>query len=34
MRTVSEMQKTVLMDIESIIRKFMSGPVQRVEEET
>ena len=34
MRTVSEMQKTILMDSESIIRKFISGQVQGVEEET
>ena len=34
MRTVSEMQKTILMDSESIIRKVMSGLVQGVEEET
>ena len=34
MRTVSDMQKTTLMDSESIIRKFMSGLVQGIEEET
>ena len=34
MRTVSEMQKTILMDSESIIRKFMLGLVQGVKEET
>ena len=34
MRTVSEMQKTILIDSESIIRKVMSGQVQGVEEET
>ena len=34
MRAVSEMQKTILMDSESFIRKFMSGLVQGVEEET
>ena len=34
MRTVSEMQKTILMDSESIIWKVMSGLVQGVEEET
>ena len=34
MRTVSEMQKTILMDNESIIQKFMSGLFQGIEEET
>ena len=34
MRTVSKMQKTILMNSESIIRKVMSGLVQGVEEET
>ena len=34
MRAVSEMQKRILMDSESIIRKFMSGLVQGVDEET
>ena len=34
MRTVSKMQKTILMDSKSIIRKFMSGLVQGVEEGT
>ena len=30
MRTVSDMQKTILMDSDSIIRKFMSGLVQGI----
>ena len=34
LRTVSEMQKTILMDSESIIRKVMSGLVQGDEDET
>ena len=34
LRTVSEMQKTILMDNESIIRKVMSGLVQGDEDET
>ena len=34
MRTVSEMQKTILMDSKYIIRKVMSRLVQEVEEET
>ena len=34
MRMVSEMQKTILMDSESIIWKVMSGLVQGAEEET
>ena len=34
MRTVSDMQKTALMDSESIIQKFMLGLVQGIEEET
>ena len=34
MTTVTDMQKTILMDSESIIRKFMSGLVQGIEEET
>ena len=34
MRTVSEMQKTILMDSESKIWKAMSGLVQGVNEET
>ena len=33
LRTVSEMQKTILMDSESIIRKVMSGLVQGDENE-
>ena len=32
-RTVSEMQKTILMDSESIIRKVMSGLIQGDEED-
>ena len=34
MRTVSEMQKSILMDSDSIIWKVMSGLVQGVEEES
>ena len=34
LRTVSEMQKTILMDSESTIRKVMSGLVQGDEDET
>ena len=34
LRTVSEMQKTILMDSESIIRKMMLGLVQGDEDET
>ena len=34
LRTVSEMQKTILMDSESITRKVMSGLVQGDEDET
>ena len=34
LRTVSKMQKTILMDSESIIRKVMSGLVQGDEDET
>ena len=34
MRTISEMQKKILMGSESIIWKIMSGLVQGVEEET
>ena len=34
LRTVSEMQKTILMDSESIIRKVMSGLVQGDKDET
>ena len=34
LRTVSEMQKTILMDNESIIRKVMSGLVQGDEDKT
>ena len=34
LRTVSEMQKTILMDSESIICKVMSGLVQGDEDET
>ena len=34
MRTVSEMQKTILMNSESTVWKVMSGLVQRVEKET
>ena len=34
MRTVSEMQKMILMDNESIIQKLTSGLVQGVKEET
>ena len=34
LRTVSEMQKTILMDSKSIIRKVMSGLVQGDEDKT
>ena len=34
LRTVSEMQKTISTDSESIIRKVMSGPVQGDVDET
>ena len=34
LRTVSEMQKTILMDSKSIVRKVMSGLVQGDEDKT